>query len=90
MHCLQLKLVGEATSLNATTCEALEDYALGTHAGCYIDSGLCKLGVDDWEAILEVVDIKTVFQSWDTFKATAETGLDCGEYFAFMALKELF
>jgi hypothetical protein len=90
MHCLQLKLVPDATGLNATTCKALEDYAFGTHPGCYVDNGVCKLDVDDWEAILEVVDIRTMFRSWEGFKQMVETSAECGEYFAFMLLKELF
>jgi len=48
------------------------------------------LGINDWEAILEIVDIKTLFQSWDAFKATVEAGVGCGEYIAFMILKKLF
>lgn len=90
MHCLQLALVTDATDVNATTCEALEDHAFGTHARCYVDNGVCKLGIEDWEAILEIVDIETLFQSWDAFKATVEAGVECGEYFAFMLLKKLF
>lgn len=90
MHCLQTALVPDAIDSNATTCQKLEDNAFGTHAGCYLDNGLCTLGVRVWEAIIEIVDIKTLFQSWDAFKATVQAAGGCGEFFAFLVAKDLF
>jgi len=89
MHCLQTALVSDAIG-NATTCQALEDQAFGTHAGCYVDNGLCTIGLHDWSVILEIVDIKTLFESWDAFKATVEAAVGCGEFYAFMVAKRLF
>ena len=89
MHCLQLAVVPDAIG-TATTCQALEDQAFAAHPGCYIDNGLCTLGVHDWSAILEIVNIKTIFENWDAFKATVETGVDCAEFYAFMVLRGLF
>jgi len=90
MHCLQIALVADAIGINGTTCEALADQAFGTHAGCYINSGLCTLGVHDWLAIFEIVDITTLFESWDAFKATVEAVAECGEFVAFMIAKGHF
>jgi len=89
MHCLQMALVTDAIGA-ATTCRTLEDYAFGTHAGCYIDNGLCTLGIHNWLVILEIVDIKTLFASWDAFLATVEAVADCAEFYAFIIAKGLF
>jgi hypothetical protein len=89
MHCLQMALVTDAIG-PATTCQALEDRAFGTHAGCYIDNGLCTLGIHDWSVILEIVDIKTLFASWDAFLATVEAVAGCAEFYAFIIAKGLF
>jgi len=90
MHCLQLALVGDAIDANATTCFALETQAFGTHAGCYVDNGLCSLGIPDWEAIIQIVDIKTLFDSWDAFKATLEAAGDCAAFIGWMIVKDIF
>jgi len=89
MHCLQTALVPDATG-PTTTCQALEDQAFGTHAGCYVGNGFCTLGVHDWLAILEIVDIMTLFESWDAFKATVEAAAGCAEFYAWMISKGLF
>ncbi|KAF8130593.1 hypothetical protein EV363DRAFT_214587 [Boletus edulis] len=66
MHCLQLALVGDAIDATppASDCQALRDQAFASHAGCYISNGFCTLGVQVWTAVLEIVDIKTLFSSW--------------------------
>ncbi|KAJ7647774.1 hypothetical protein FB45DRAFT_894387 [Roridomyces roridus] len=87
MHCLQLALVPDALGLpNATqTCGELEDKAFGTHAQCYVENGgICKLPPEDWLAVLDIVDITTLFDSWDAFKATLKTSGDCLEFYAFL------
>ena len=92
MHCLQLALVGAAVDATppSSTCQALKNEALATHAGCYTTNGFCQLGVHAWAAVLEIVDIRTLFSSWGAFKATVETAADCGEFYAYMLEKELF
>jgi len=92
MHCLQNSLVPDAIDdiPTTSTCQALADQAFGMHAPCYIDNGLCTLGLYNWVAILEIVDIRTLFQSWDAFKATVEAAVGCGDFFAFMIGKDLF
>lgn len=90
MHCLQLALVSDATDANPTTCQALETQAFGTHAGCYVDNGLCTLGIADWAAIIKIVNIETLFQSWDAFKATVEAAGECAAFIAWMVAEGLF
>ena len=90
MHCLQTSLVPDAIDSNATTCPTLKTRAFGTHARCYVSNGLCSLGILNWEAIVEIVGIKTLFASWDALKATAEAAGDCAEFIALIVAKELF
>jgi len=89
MHCLQIALIPDAIG-TATTCRALADRGFRTHARCYINNGLCTLGVHDWLGILEIVDIKTLFENLDALKATIEAIAGCGEFYAFMIAKDLF
>lgn len=90
MHCLQLALVPEATApAPGTTCAQLEDKAFGTHARCYLKSGLCGLPPADWEAIVDIVEFKTLFRSWDAFKATVKAAEGCAEFYAFLVEREL-
>jgi Stanniocalcin family len=84
MHCLQMALVPEAIDSNATTCSALQMQAFGTHAECYVSNGLCSLGVSNWVAIIKIVDLKTLFNSWDAFKATAQAAGDCVKFITFV------
>ncbi|KAJ7655696.1 hypothetical protein DFH06DRAFT_1132781 [Mycena polygramma] len=91
MHCLQEALVPDAIAAPdaSTTCAALEDKAFGTHAHCYVSSGICKLPPSDWAAVLEIVDIETLFDSWDAFKATLLAGTECLEFYAFLVARDL-
>jgi len=89
MHCLQTALVPDAIG-TPTTCQTLADQAFGTHARCYINNGLCTLGVHDWLGILEIVDIKTLFENLEALKATIEAIARCGEFYAFMIARDLF
>ena len=92
MHCLQLALVPDAIEATppASDCEALKEQAFGSHAGCYTNNGFCALGVEVWAAVLEIVNIKTLFSSWDAFKATIETAADCAHFYAYMVERGLF
>ena len=89
MHCLQDALVPEATGVVNTTCTAVEKKAFGTHARCYVDSGVCTLSPLDWLAIVDIVDVKTLFGSWDAFKATVQAGVGCLEFYAFLVRQEV-
>ncbi|KAF8431690.1 hypothetical protein L210DRAFT_2899200 [Boletus edulis BED1] len=92
MHCLQLALVGDAIDATppASDCQALRDQAFASHAGCYISNGFCTLGVQVWTAVLEIVDIKTLFSSWGAFKSMIQTAGECAELYAYVVEKELF
>ncbi|KIJ65779.1 hypothetical protein HYDPIDRAFT_174667 [Hydnomerulius pinastri MD-312] len=90
MHCLQLFLVPDAIDARPTTCAALKDEAFGSHARCYTRNGFCTLGVHDWAAVLEIVDITTLFSSWDAFKATIEATADCAEFYEYMVERGMF
>lgn len=82
-------IVGSAQG-NITTCDALMDYAFGTHPACYIDSGICTLPVADWEAIL--VNIITIPQLLDreVFKNAVETAAGCAEFYLWLVEKGIF
>ncbi|KAF8886315.1 hypothetical protein BD779DRAFT_1471176 [Infundibulicybe gibba] len=86
MHCLQLKLVPEATGAPGAskTCKDLEVKAFGTHAKCYVESGLCTLSPKDWIAIVDIVNFETLFSSWDAFKATLDAADGCLSFYAFL------
>jgi len=86
MQCLQRFLVPEATHAEgaAQTCEELNDKAFGSHAECYIDNGLCTLPVEDWFAIVDIVELKTLFQSWEAFLATVEAADGCLDFYAWL------
>lgn len=90
MHCLQLVLVPDAINATPTTCAALTHQALASHAECYTKNGFCTLGVDAWEAVLAIVDVRALFSSWDAFKEVIETVEECGEFYTFTVAKELF
>ncbi|KAJ7287066.1 hypothetical protein C8J57DRAFT_1022619, partial [Mycena rebaudengoi] len=84
LHCLQVALVPDASGSTATSCSALEHKAFASHAGCYVQSGLCSLPPSDWLAIVQIVELKTLFDSWDALMATLNAGLECLEFWAFM------
>lgn len=77
MLCLQNALVSDAMGTEGTTCSALKRKAIGTHAACYVDNGWCELPSADWLAVLEIVHLKTLFQDWDTTKASVQAALHC-------------
>ncbi|KAJ7212452.1 hypothetical protein C8J57DRAFT_1141464 [Mycena rebaudengoi] len=84
MLCLQNALVPEATGAPGAeaTCEDLKTKAFATHAGCYVDSGLCSLPLKDWEKVsVEIVGPGTLVESLDALKATASVGLKCAKFF---------
>ncbi|KAF5379449.1 hypothetical protein D9615_006576 [Tricholomella constricta] len=88
MQCLQNELVPEATATTGVTCRSLEKKAFASHAKCYVESGLCTLPPSDWLAIVEIVEIKTLFESKNSFLATLNAGKGCIKTYLFF-LKEL-
>ncbi|KIM39479.1 hypothetical protein M413DRAFT_52508, partial [Hebeloma cylindrosporum] len=90
MECLQRVLLPEATGpiqpgANPwrTPCGDLRKKAFDSHAECYIQNGVCTLGVKDWAQILEVVDLKTLFGSWESLNEVFEAAAGCLELYAF-------
>ncbi|TFK37400.1 hypothetical protein BDQ12DRAFT_699122 [Crucibulum laeve] len=86
MQCLQRALIPEATGsiTAAKSCETLNDKAFASHPACYVNDGVCTLPLTDWIAIVEIVQIPTLFGSWEASLATVETGGGCAEFYAFL------
>lgn len=83
MKCLQDTLIPEATgdADAVKTCDELKDKAFNSHAPCYLKNGLCSLPPSDWEVIVSIVGLQTLFSSWDAEKATLEAAGGCLEFF---------
>ena len=79
MECLQKTLVPEATGgLGAAqTCAALQEKAFDSHPNCYIDSGLCSLGIWEWSKIVRIIGIKTLVGSWSAVNETTRAAGGC-------------
>jgi hypothetical protein len=92
MECLQRVLVPEATGPEETgkqgrlPCDELRKKAFDSHAECYVENGVCTLSVRDWKEIVEVVDLKTLFGSWEASKEVLEAAAGCLELYAFLLL----
>ena len=71
MQCLQAALVPEATGEDNTTCTALGNKALGTHAACYVDNGLCSLPATDWLEIVSIVGLAELLENWNEISSVA-------------------
>ncbi|KAJ3977939.1 hypothetical protein EV361DRAFT_876085 [Lentinula raphanica] len=88
MACLQRALVPELDKVvpagqgDKRACQALKDKAFSTHAPCYLTSGLCSLPPEDWVVIVEVINVRTLFSSWDAFIGGVEAGEGCLEFFS--------
>ncbi|GIK01188.1 hypothetical protein Aspvir_005220 [Aspergillus viridinutans] len=74
--CLQEELVPFTSGSESQSCSELKQYALGTHAGCYVKSGVCTLPIEDWGRILEIV-APALISELENFKSAFETAGDC-------------
>lgn len=91
MLCLQRQLVPEASDTSTgVTCASLKKKAFGTHAGCYISSGLCTLPPSDWLAIVRIVELKTLFESKEAFLATLSAEEGCLKAYVFFIANWIF
>ncbi|CAG8635856.1 4611_t:CDS:2, partial [Acaulospora morrowiae] len=70
MLCLQRKLVSSYDN-NETTCTDIYNTAFGSHAPCYIASGICILPPTDWEVLFEIIGFKTFFGNLKIITANA-------------------
>jgi hypothetical protein len=85
MECLQLTLVNQSAEFKAiassplasTTCNVIKETAFDSHSKCYLDSGLCSLPWTDWLAIVNIIDVKTLFSSVDAVKETLQAADGC-------------
>jgi hypothetical protein len=77
MYCLQTKLTPFLFDEVTSDCEELKKAAFRSHVECYAETGACNLSIQDWKAIWTVVDLETVFGSWDSFKAVFDTMAGC-------------
>jgi hypothetical protein len=86
MKCLQHALIPEGTGgVGAVeTCNELRDKAFDSHARCYLENGLCALPLSDWETIVGIVSLKTMFSSWKAVKETLEAAKECLEFYRFV------
>jgi hypothetical protein len=90
MECLQRVLVPEATGpkemggQGGSPCDELRKKAFDSHAECYVQNGVCTLSVKDWVEIVEVVDLKTLFGSWEALNEALQAATGCLELYAFL------
>ena len=90
MECLQLALVPEAIGppelekRGEPPCDVLKRKAFGTHAQCYLESGVCRLGLKDLMHIVEIIDLKTLFVSQEALKEALEATAGCLHIYSFL------
>ena len=92
MECLQLALVPDAVGSQpeetqehgVSPCDVLRRKAFDSHARCYIESGVCALGLKDWMQIVETIDLKTLFGSWEALKEALEAAAGCLQMYSFL------
>jgi hypothetical protein len=84
MLCLQSDLVVYGDGLQTTTCSAIKAYAFGTHADCYVKSGICTLSPTDWAKIIKTVSITELFSSLDALKATLQAVKGCLGFYVWL------
>lgn len=89
MLCLQsaLQKFGQGTSI---TCDALKDYAFGTHADCYIQNGICDLGAADWEVIVNTVGFSNMWSSLNAAGQSLSAIGQCANLFFWAAGRKLW
>ena len=90
MECLQRVLVPEATGpeemgeQGRSPCDELRKKAVDSHAACYVQNGVCTLGVKDLVQIVKVVHLKTLFGNWEGLKQVWEVAGGCLKLYAFL------
>ena len=78
--CLQMALVPTIEQSNVD-CKKIRDDAFGSHASCYVNSGLCELGFNDWWNIYKLIWTQFIpFYSGDfveSVKGAFQVGIGC-------------
>lgn len=83
--CLQKVLQKKYIDQNPkASCEQIRNFAFDSHPTCYLDEGVCKLGLSDWIGIYKVVcggilcpDQITEVSTW---KQAIQTGMGCANW----------
>ncbi|KAE8150501.1 hypothetical protein BDV25DRAFT_154199 [Aspergillus avenaceus] len=89
MLCLQEKLVPYASGSANVTCDELRDYAVGTHAKCYIENGWCRLPVSDWALVVSFV-LPAFLGDPQNVKSALETSQGCAALYAWIVITYFF
>jgi hypothetical protein len=84
MLCLQRALVKYGDGAQTTTCNALKDYAFGTHLDCYVNNGVCTLPWTDWHIIVTTVSFGELFNGPDAIEATIRAAGGCLEFYLWL------
>ncbi|KAE8323131.1 hypothetical protein BDV39DRAFT_209087 [Aspergillus sergii] len=90
MLCLQEQLVPllPESANQEKDCHQLERYAMATHANCFVQSGVCSLGLKDWEVIVEII-WPALLSEWRTWVSAVETAEECIGFTKWLALWHL-
>lgn len=78
MLCLQTQLIGVANN-GGMDCEQIRTFAFGTHAYCYVQSGICFIPPTDWVQIFLI--IYTDLNDPETWKSMLDVGESCGSLY---------
>ena len=78
--CLQKALAADVQC--KATCDQIKDDAFASHAGCYVNNGLCSLPVSDWTKIVGVVSFEDLFGSRAALEQILQTASGCGTLYA--------
>ena len=76
MHCLQTALVPLLED-EVKDCDAIRRFAISSHAQCYLESGWCKLEMQDWLTVLHIIGLKKLFESWNALETGLKTLSGC-------------
>ncbi|CEJ93624.1 hypothetical protein VHEMI09202 [[Torrubiella] hemipterigena] len=86
LTCLQKFLVGPLSSCDST-CDSIKTQAFDSHPVCYVDSGVCSLGL--WDNVQLVITINTDLIGAAALKQVFITGTKCGQRFLNMVVDEI-
>lgn len=90
MLCLQEKLVPFVDGSKIATCDGLKEYAFSTHPTCYVECGFCSLSLRDWEVVVRIVGLETLFGSPESIRMVVETVEKCWGFYLWGVERGLF
>lgn len=86
LTCLQKFLVKPLSSCDST-CDSIKTQAFDSHPVCYVDSGVCSLGL--WDNVQLVITINTDLIGAAALKQVFITGTECSKRFFNMIVQEI-